>query len=155
MLSLRSFPVRSLCLSAAVVLLTAVQATGTPLRIYHFDVEQGDATLIMSPVGRAALVDAGANGMGADRIVPRLLSLGVQSLDYIVVTHYDADHVGGVDEVVGAGFRPLALLDRGTSTSRRTKTYRDFSLSAAGVRRAIVPGEQLDLGGGVHMTCVA
>lgn len=46
------------------------------------------------------LVDAGANGKGEDNVLPFLDSLNITSLDYIVATHYHADHIGGVDEVV-------------------------------------------------------
>lgn len=47
-----------------VVLLLPHPAVAQNLRIYHIDVEQGDATLFVSPVGHTLLVDSGKNGHG-------------------------------------------------------------------------------------------
>ena len=47
-----------------VALVPASSASGQTLRIYHIDVEQGDATLIVTPSGKTLLVDSGKNGHG-------------------------------------------------------------------------------------------
>jgi competence protein ComEC len=71
-----------------------------PLDIYFIDVEGGQSTLFVSPSGESLLVDAGSPGArDADRIVATAKSAGVTQIDYLVVTHYDADHVGGVKDV--------------------------------------------------------
>ncbi|MFB3827792.1 MAG: ComEC/Rec2 family competence protein [Bryobacteraceae bacterium] len=70
-----------------------------PLRVYFVDVEGGQATLVVSPSGQSMLVDTGwpgHNGRDAGRIVAAARKAGVKRLDYVVVTHYDTDHVGGV-----------------------------------------------------------
>src|ERR1700738_1363028 len=70
------------------------------LDIYSIDVEGGQSTLFVSPSGESLLVDAGSPGArDADRIVATAKSAGVTQIDYLVVTHYDADHVGGVKDV--------------------------------------------------------
>src|SRR6202790_1518282 len=70
------------------------------LDIYSSDVEGGQSTLFVSPSGESLLVDAGSPGArDADRIVATAKSAGVTQIDYLVVTHYDADHVGGVKDV--------------------------------------------------------
>ena len=83
------------------------------LRVVFLDVGQGDAALVRMPNGAAWLVDAGgAGGSGYDigeRVVqPVLLDAGVRRLDTLVVTHGDADHVGGAPAVVRA-FRPIDI----------------------------------------------
>jgi beta-lactamase superfamily II metal-dependent hydrolase len=71
-----------------------------PLDIYFIDVEGGQSTLFVSPSGESLLVDAGSPGArDADRIVATAKSAGLTQIDYLVVTHYDGDHVGGVKDV--------------------------------------------------------
>src|SRR5688572_33480057 len=80
---------------------TAAQAPGT-LDIYFIDVESGQATLYVSPSGQSMLVDAGYSGFGgrdAGRIVEAAKQAGLQQIDYLVVTHYHGDHVGGGPEL--------------------------------------------------------
>jgi beta-lactamase superfamily II metal-dependent hydrolase len=90
------------------------------LLIYHFDVNYGDATLIVSPDGRGILIDAGGRGRGKMPIAAFLDDLRdgghLVGLDYTVATHYDPDHMGGMDEVYAAGWYPeIAAFDRGNS----------------------------------------
>src|SRR5258708_25477191 len=68
--------------------------------MYFIDVEGGQATLFVSPSGESLLVDAGNPGdRDADRIAVTAKQAGVTRIDYLVVTHYDGDHVGGVKDV--------------------------------------------------------
>src|SRR5580765_7373193 len=92
------------------ILLLAVLALGAstpvamaqpekPLEIQVIDVEGGQATLIVSPSGESLLVDTGypgLNGRDADRIAAAVKQAGLSRIDYLVITHYHADHVGGV-----------------------------------------------------------
>jgi competence protein ComEC len=61
------------------------------------DVGQGDATLIRSG-GHVALVDTGAD---PELLAACLDDLGIGSIDLLVLTHFDLDHVGGADAVIG------------------------------------------------------
>ncbi len=78
------------------------------LRLIALDVGQGDATLIRFPDGRTWLVDAGGTlagsrfDIGARIVAPALRAQGVRALDALLLTHGDADHVGGA-----AGLIPL------------------------------------------------
>lgn len=72
---------------------------------WGLDVGQGSAVLVRTR-GHALLMDAGPGGMagradaGARIVVPALRALGVRHLDRLVVSHRDADHAGGVNEVL-------------------------------------------------------
>lgn len=68
------------------------------LRIYHIDVEQGSATLFVSPGGQTLLVDSGRNGHGM-RIKNVMNQANVSRIDHFVNTHYHEDHYGGIDEL--------------------------------------------------------
>jgi competence protein ComEC len=74
------------------------------LRIVSLDVGLGDATVIHTPGGRTILVDGGVSygpwSMGSRVVVPCLRAAGVNSLDAVICSHFDKDHVGGLADVV-------------------------------------------------------
>jgi beta-lactamase superfamily II metal-dependent hydrolase len=89
-------------IGAALVLSTATARTQgrKTFDIYFIDVEGGQSTLFVSPSGESLLVDAGNPGdRDADRIAATAKQAGVTRIDYLVVTHYDGDHVGGVKDI--------------------------------------------------------
>ena len=68
------------------------------MQVHFIDVGQGDATLIACD-GHFMLIDAGNNDKGT-AVQSYLMSQGVQKLDYVIGTHPDADHIGGLDVVI-------------------------------------------------------
>jgi competence protein ComEC len=86
------------------------------LDIYFIDVEGGQSTLLVTPSGQSLLVDTGwagaptgggapakpgdpRNARDANRIVAAARDAGVTTIDYLLVTHFHPDHVGGVVEL--------------------------------------------------------
>jgi competence protein ComEC len=92
------------------------RAAGT-LGIYFIDTEGGQSTLFVSPSGESLLVDTGWPGFGgrdADRIVAAAKHAGVTKIDYLLITHYHMDHVGGVPQL--AARMPIRnFIDHGPS----------------------------------------
>jgi len=131
------------------------------LEIHHINVQQGDCVLILGPNGTSVLVDAGKNGKGTSEVVPYLTSIGIlasEGLDYFIGTHMDADHIGGIDDIIKAGYNiNNKIYDNGSSKTTSTITaYRNAaSTTAAGTPERIIPGTIIDLGDGARITCIA
>ncbi len=69
------------------------------LKIFFIDVGQGDATLIITPNDKTILIDGGGSDtydVGKNILVPYLLDRKIKTIDYIIISHFDQDHVGGI-----------------------------------------------------------
>lgn len=66
--------------------------------VHFIDVGQGDATLVISE-GEVMLIDAGDTDKG-DEVTAYLKDQGVSRIDYLIITHPHADHMGGAPEVI-------------------------------------------------------
>lgn len=69
------------------------------LKIYFIDVGQGDSTLIITPKGKKILIDGGGSSnydIGKNTLLPYLLDRKIKRLDYVMISHFDEDHVGGI-----------------------------------------------------------
>lgn len=65
------------------------------LNIHFVDVGQGDCTFIETPQGKTILIDGGENS-----ILSYILDRGYTKIDYIIISHFDSDHVGGILEIL-------------------------------------------------------
>jgi beta-lactamase superfamily II metal-dependent hydrolase len=101
-----------LCLAA---LVGAAQAANT-LETTVIDVEGGKAVLTVSPSGESLLFDLGWPGYGGrdvNRIVEAAKAAGLKQIDYLVISHYDIDHLGDVPALVAA-FPVKHIVDNGS-----------------------------------------
>jgi competence protein ComEC len=106
------------------------QAAKSTLDIYFVDVEGGQATLLVTPKKESLLVDAGwpgFNGRDADRIIAAARKAGLERIDYLMVTHYHRDHVGGVEQLA-AKFPIGTFVDHGKNMETG-KAAEDLSAS--------------------------
>lgn len=141
--------------SAAIVpfvCLLCLQAVGRknqPLRILFIDVEGGQSTLIVSPSGKSVLIDAGfAGARDAARIQAAAKEAGVKKLDYVLITHYHPDHVGGVPDLLKK-MKVGIFVDHGPNQENSEYTraaYAAYEKAIAHSHRiTIKPGEGLPL----------
>ncbi|MEC1180831.1 MBL fold metallo-hydrolase [Metasolibacillus meyeri] len=75
--------------------------SGNEMSVHFIDVGQGDSIFIQSPNGKTMLIDGGVKGAGK-KVVDYLREQGVKKLDYVVATHPDADHIGGLIAVLNS-----------------------------------------------------
>jgi beta-lactamase superfamily II metal-dependent hydrolase len=143
-----------LCVCCTPVAFAGAASTGAkPLQIYFIDVEGGQATLIVSPSGQSLLIDAGwpgYEGRDADRIVAAAHQAGISQLDYVLITHYHRDHVGGVPQLAD-GIKIGTFVDHGPNLedSEVTRTdYAAYQKAIAGHAHVVVkPGWGLPIKG--------
>ncbi len=90
------------------------------LEVHFIDVGQGDATLIKCG-GHAMLIDAGENDKGI-LVQNYMRKQGVNTLDYLIVTHPHSDHCGGADVVITKYDIDTVIMP---NYSRDTASYRD------------------------------
>src|SRR3989442_7837584 len=80
-----------------------IDAQSRTLDIYFIDVEGGGATLVVSPSGESLLIDSGfrrPDDRDARRIHAVTQKAGLKKIDHHMVTHFHADHVGGLNALV-------------------------------------------------------
>ena len=66
------------------------------LKIFFIDVGQGDSTFIVTPTNKTILIDGGGQenfDVGKKILLPYILSRGYTSIDYILISHFDTDHI--------------------------------------------------------------
>jgi beta-lactamase superfamily II metal-dependent hydrolase len=151
----------------AVLLLVALPLFAQELAIHTINVGWGSSVFVVGPDGTTVLMEAGIDGRGKLEVVPYLKSIGIKpadGLDYTIVGHQHCDHVGGMDEVVHAGYDvreenyfngsfyskdapPDQCVPQWRTTARDETT--------AGALRTMQPGTTIDLGNGAVLTCLA
>ena len=93
-----------------------------PLEVHYIDVGQGSATLLKSG-SHAMLIDTGDSDQGT-KIQLYLTKQGVENLDYLVLTHPDADHIGGAPVIItkfGIGQLFLSNYEKDNKTTQKVR----------------------------------
>lgn len=138
------------CALACVIALPAAEK---PLEIFFVDVEGGQATLFVAPGGHSLLIDTGW-GYNAFRDANRIAAAAklakIKKIDYVLITHYHSDHVGGVPQLVEK--IPIGtFIDHGPNreTSKESATlYSEYQAAIGGANHIVAkPGEQLPIKG--------
>src|SRR5256885_11841423 len=154
---MRTLNARSLSVSVVLLLSTyiAAQNSGRPLQIYSIDVEGGQATLLVSPSGQSMLVDTGwpgFEGRDADRIVSVAKAAGVQQIDYVLITHYHNDHVGGVTQLADK-IKVGTFVDHGPNLEEADQTRNNYAeyqrvLAKTAAKHIVAkPGDKIPVSG--------
>ncbi len=126
------------------------------------DIGQGDSIYLRSPDGTTFLMDSGSSNVsqvGAYRILPFLKFQGVSTLDYLMISHMDQDHISGVAELIADG-RTAGGIRIGHAVlpglKEKDSAYLDTEalLKDAGIPVLYMnTGDRLE-GGGMSLTCL-
>lgn len=120
------------------------EAIAELLEVHFIDVGQGDSALIKCGE-HAMLIDAGDNSKGT-AVQLYLSKQGVSKLDYVIGTHPDADHIGGLDVIITKFDCGKVIM---SEVERDTAAYRDvvMAMEYRGYQNTSpVPGEAYQLG---------
>ena len=84
-----------------ILILVVIIQLNQKLEIHFLDVGQGDSCFIVTPHNKTILVDGGGStsssfDVGKDTLIPYILDRGYTKIDYIFISHFDQDHVGGI-----------------------------------------------------------
>jgi len=138
-----------------VFLMVSALAAAKTLDMYVIDVEGSKAFLLVSPSGQTMLIDAGIpgseqNGRDTNRIVEVCKAAGVKRIDFMVVSHYDGDHVGGVPAL--AERMPIGtFVDHGENVQLNDFTIKNvnayLAVAAKGKRVVVKAGDRIPIKG--------
>lgn len=102
------------------------KTTANQVEIHFINTGNSDSILIKEG-DKAVLIDGGEND-DENRVLSYLRKENVQELKYVVATHPDADHIGGLDAVINEIKVDYVYVSNGDAD---TKTYADFVTSMA------------------------
>jgi competence protein ComEC len=138
---------------AQFLLVTSGLAQTSKLQIYFLDVEGGQSTLLVAPSGQSLLVDTGwpgNNNRDADRIAEAVKLAGLKKIDYVLITHYHTDHVGGVPQLLKQ-VKVGTFIDHGPNQENDELAPEGYAayLSSIGSIKHIVakPGDRIPIKG--------
>src|SRR5271170_581241 len=133
-----------------------LSAQSKNLNIYWIDVEGGASTLIVSPSGESLLIDTGwtVDDRDAKRIYAMARHAGLKKIDYLVISHFHADHVGGLAAL--SKLIPIGrFFDRGDVIEKENQRWLDdYHAASAGKRTVVKPGDTIPIKG-LHVLVVS
>ena len=120
------------------------------LDIYWIDVEGGASTLIVAPSGESLLIDTGwtVGDRDAKRILAAAEDAGLKKIDYLLISHWHADHVGGLAAL--SKLIPIGrFFDHGDAIEKENQQWLDsYKTASAGGKRTVVnPGDRIPIKG--------
>lgn len=91
-------PVVCTIITVLTIVFIYIKCDFNELKVFFIDVGQGDSTLIITPNNKKILIDGGGSEFGSfdvgeKTLLPYLLSRKIKNIDYVIISHFDSDHV--------------------------------------------------------------
>jgi len=145
------FGIAALAVTALLVWLAVLQLPDGRLHVAFLDVGQGDAILITTPDGRQILVDGGPSPTQLVWALGRRMPFWDRSIDLVILTHPDGDHMTGLIPLFDRYRVERALTGAQTLEAEEARSWRE-AVDAAGVPIVVAQrGMQIDLGSGARL----
>ena len=127
------------------------EVSGQPLSVHFIDVGQGDCTLV--DFGDVEILVDGGDYDTWEAVEEYIRPLVNGKLDYVIATHPDADHVGGLTYIL-TDFSIGTIIDSGSY--KNTETYSNYIASVGASDGAVVYDDDMtfDLGGGAVLSII-
>lgn len=106
------------------VLLAGCTRTEPALTVYYFNVGQGDATFIKAPNGAQVLIDGGPDSTVLEKLGGAMPFFD-RSLDVLVATHLDSDHITGLIDVLDRYEVATIVVREGEGDTATSKAFLD------------------------------
>lgn len=139
-----------LAVTAGFVCVEAFSTRPATLTVSFLDVGQGDAIFIEGPTGIQMLIDGGKD-RSVLRTLPQVMGPLDRSIDIMVATHPDADHIGGLPDVLRLYRVSHLLLSGRGGESSMAQRLAHAAADESGLTHTIArTGMRLHLGGGAY-----
>lgn len=110
------------------------------LQVSFLDVGQGDAILIETPNGSQTIIDTGPNGKILEELNKKIYFFD-QTLDAVILTHPDLDHIGGTVDLFNAYEIPVLIFATSTKQTDATESIEKINVE----RREVKAGDMIML----------
>ncbi len=120
------------------------------LTVSFLDVGQGDSVYIDAPSGRQVLIDGGKSSTVLRRLAS-VMPWWDRTIDVVVPTHPDADHIGGLVDVL-ARYKVSTIIHSSVEGDTQTAKALVEAMKQEGSRNVVaMRGQVVDLGGGAYL----
>lgn len=125
------------------------------LEINFVDVGQGDCTFIVTPRNKTILIDGGGSSsdefdVGKSTLLPYILDKGYTKIDYIFISHFDQDHVGGILTILQEIKVKKVIISKQEENSENYQKFLEI-IKEKGVSVAIVKmGDRVKIENGIY-----
>lgn len=129
----------------------ALASGESKLRVYFFDIGQGDSIFIDSPTHGQVLIDGGPSGSKVLGELGKAMPFGDHSIDVVIATHPDADHISGLVDVI-KNYKVGTFMEPGVSSDSKVYQALESTVAEEKVPKVLARrGMTIDLGSGVKL----
>lgn len=114
------------------------------LKVYFFDVGQGDSILIRTPGGKDILIDGGPDATVLERL-GETLPYWDRQIDLVILTHPHADHIQGLDDVM-KNYQVGEVIETDMKSPTPEENYfNKLAVSDGSVQEKAIKGEKINI----------